>query len=189
MSSKRKFCDHCKEFVTLRTFRLHADLYSIRASEAVYSSEEEEISHGDSEDFHVDHLAAGEAACALEVIDGQENETTSSGTKFFFTFWECLGVSVAKFPHSPILYYPCGSMCVVLCFATKKQQKQQKQRIVPQLLHCFSHYFPLTMTCTSLGWPNERNYESNNCYSNKVIVRLVPVVIYSNGMKAARIGD
>ena len=83
MSSKRKFCDHCKEFVTLRTFRLHADLYSIRASEAVYSSEEEEISHGDSEDFHVDHLAAGEAACALEVIDGQENET-SSGTKFFF---------------------------------------------------------------------------------------------------------
>ena len=30
------------------------------------------------------------------------------------------------------------SMCVVLCFATKKQQKQ---RIVPQLLHCFCHYF------------------------------------------------
>ena len=50
----------------------------------------------------------------------------------------------AKFPHSAILHYTCGSMCVVLCFATKKQQKQ---RIVPQLLHSFCHYFPLTMTC------------------------------------------
>ena len=28
-----------------------------------------------------------------------------------------------KFPHSPILHYACGSMCVVLCFATKKQKK------------------------------------------------------------------
>ena len=38
----------------------------------------------------------------------------------------------AKFPHSPILHYACGSMCVVLCFATKKQQKQRKvpQRVV-----------------------------------------------------------
>ena len=50
----------------------------------------------------------------------------------------------AKFPHSPILHYACGSMYAVLCFTTKKQQKQ---RIVPQLLHCFSHYFPLTITC------------------------------------------
>ena len=33
-----------------------------------------------------------------------------------------------KFPHSPILHYACGSMLVVLCFATKKQQKQ---RIIP----------------------------------------------------------
>ena len=49
----------------------------------------------------------------------------------------------AKFPHSPILQYACGSMYVVLCFATKKQQKQ---RIVKQLLRCFCHYFPLTMT-------------------------------------------
>ena len=31
--------------------------------------------------------------------------------------------SLAKFPHSPILHYASGSMCVVLCFATKKQQK------------------------------------------------------------------
>ena len=34
----------------------------------------------------------------------------------------------AKFPPSPILHYACGSRYVVLCFATKKQQKQ---RIVP----------------------------------------------------------
>ena len=85
MSSKRKFCDHCKEFVTLRTYRLHADLYSNRASEAVYSSDEEEISRDDSENFHVEHgLATGEAACAVEVVDGQGNETTSSGTKIIF---------------------------------------------------------------------------------------------------------
>ena len=48
-----------------------------------------------------------------------------------------------KFPHSPILHYACGSMCVVLCFTTNKQ----KQRIVSELLYCFCHYFPLTMTC------------------------------------------
>ena len=46
--------------------------------------------------------------------------------------------SPAKFPHNPILHYACGLMYVVVCFATKKQQKQ---RIVPQLLHCFCHYF------------------------------------------------
>ena len=43
-----------------------------------------------------------------------------------------IGASVvgllAKFPHSPILHYACGLMYVVLCFATKKQQKQH---IVP----------------------------------------------------------
>ena len=54
------------------------------------------------------------------------------------------GGIAAKFPHSPILHYACGSMYVVLCFITKKQQKQ---RIVPQLLYCFCHYFPLTITC------------------------------------------
>ena len=88
MSSKRKFCDHCKEFVTLRTYRLHADLYSNKANEAVYSSEEEEISRGfredDSEDFNVEHV--GTCREAGEVIDGQGNEATSSGTKIFFVF-------------------------------------------------------------------------------------------------------
>ena len=49
----------------------------------------------------------------------------------------------AKFPHSPILHYACGSVYIVLYFSTKKQQKQ---RIVPQLTHSFCHYFPLTMT-------------------------------------------
>ena len=39
--------------------------------------------------------------------------------------FECFS---AKFPHSPILHYACGSMYVVLCFTTKKQQKR---RIVP----------------------------------------------------------
>jgi len=86
MSSKRKFCDHCKEFVTLRTYRLHADLYSINASEAVYSSEEEEISRDDPDDFHVEHLATGDAARTEEVIDAQGNETTTSSGIFIFTF-------------------------------------------------------------------------------------------------------
>ena len=35
----------------------------------------------------------------------------------------------AKFPHSPILHYACGSMYVVPCLSTRKQQKQ---RIVPR---------------------------------------------------------
>lgn len=87
MSSKRKFWNHCKEFVTLRTYRLHADLYSNRASEVVYSSEEEEISRDDSEDFyHAEHV---EPCSEREVIDyhDQENETTSSGIKMSFCIW------------------------------------------------------------------------------------------------------
>ena len=77
MSSKRKFCDHCKEFVTLRTYRLHADLYSNRASEAVYFRKRRKF----REDFNVEYVATcGEAG---EVIDGKGNETTSSGTKIF----------------------------------------------------------------------------------------------------------
>ena len=44
----------------------------------------------------------------------------------------------AKFPHSPILHYACGSIYVVLCFATKKQQKQ---RIVPQRIVLFFTLF------------------------------------------------
>ena len=41
----------------------------------------------------------------------------------------------AKFPYNPILHYASGSMCVVLCFATKKQQNQ---RIVPLFLPLLS---------------------------------------------------
>lgn len=52
----------------LRTYRLHADLYSNRASELIYSSEDEEISHDDSGGFNVDHV--GEPG---EMIDDQEN--------------------------------------------------------------------------------------------------------------------
>ena len=33
--------------------------------------------------------------------------------------------NLAIFPHSPILHNACASMCVVLCFATKKQQKHR----------------------------------------------------------------
>ena len=54
MASKRKFCEHCEEYVTLRTHRLHADLYCHKTSEEVYSSEEEEIAGDDFEDVNVD---------------------------------------------------------------------------------------------------------------------------------------
>ena len=73
MSSERKCWNHCKEFVTLRTYRPHADLYSNRASEVVYSSEEEEISRDDSEDFyHAEHV---EPCSEREVIDDHDQET------------------------------------------------------------------------------------------------------------------
>ena len=94
MSSKRKFCDHCKEFVTLRTYRLHAHLYSIRASEAVYSSEEEEISRDDSEDFHVEHLASGEAWAQQRLSMVEETRQHFQVQRDFFTFWGSVGVSV-----------------------------------------------------------------------------------------------
>lgn len=81
MTSKRKFCDHCKEFVTLRTYRLHADLYFNKASEPVYSSEDEEISRDNLEDLNVDHVGTGEPG---EIIDDQEREITYSGTLYLF---------------------------------------------------------------------------------------------------------
>ena len=65
-----------------------------------------------------------------EVTNAGSKDSTGSG-------------QISAQPHT-VLHYSCGSICVVLCFATKKQQKQ---RIVPQLLHCFCHYFPLTITC------------------------------------------
>ena len=54
MASKRKFCEHCEEYVTLRTHRLLADLYCHKTSEEIYSSEEEEIAGDDFEDVNVD---------------------------------------------------------------------------------------------------------------------------------------
>ena len=81
MTSKRKFCDHCKEFVTLRTYRLHADLYSNKASDPLYSSEDEEISLDNLEDLNVDHVGTGEP---VEIIDDQEREITYSGTLYLF---------------------------------------------------------------------------------------------------------
>ena len=66
-----------------------------------------------------------------EVIIGQ---VLTAGSDFFcnslLVAWSLkkLEETSAKFPHSPILHNACGSMCVVLCFATKQQQKQ---RIVP----------------------------------------------------------
>lgn len=84
MPSKRKFCDHCKEFVKLRTDRLHADLYGNKTSETIDSSEEEEISCDDSENVDVvracDDVANVATDEAEEVIGDQGNEITSPGT-------------------------------------------------------------------------------------------------------------
>ena len=68
MTSKRKFCEHCGEFVTLRTRRLHSDLYCHIRIEEVCSSEEEELAGDDFED--VGHEA-----------EDQEIEATSQGAK------------------------------------------------------------------------------------------------------------
>lgn len=76
MASKRKFCNHCKEFVTLRTYRLHSDLYSNRASDLVYSPEDEEISHDYLEDFNVDHMGTSRPG---EMIDDQETKLNLQG--------------------------------------------------------------------------------------------------------------
>ncbi|CAH3161327.1 unnamed protein product [Pocillopora meandrina] len=73
MASKRKFCEHCEEYVTLRTHRLHADLYCHKTSEEVYSSEEEEIAGDDFEDVNVDRNMEHEA-------EDQGIEATSQGT-------------------------------------------------------------------------------------------------------------
>jgi len=76
MTSRRKFCVHCGEFVTLRTHRLHSDhsflsysdLYCHKRIEEVCSSEEEELA-GDVFE-NVGHKA-----------EDQEIEAASQGTK------------------------------------------------------------------------------------------------------------
>lgn len=68
MTSRRKFCVHCGEFVTLRTHRLHSDLYCHKRIEEVCSSEEEELA-GDVFE-NVGHEA-----------EDQEIEAASQGTK------------------------------------------------------------------------------------------------------------
>ena len=83
MASKRKFCEHCEEYVTLRTHRLHADLYCHKTSEEVYSSEEEEIAGDDFEDVNVDRNMGHEA-------EDQGIEATSQGTKTWWTNFLCI---------------------------------------------------------------------------------------------------
>lgn len=83
MASKRKFCEHCEEYVTLRTHRLHADLYCHKTSEEIYSSEEEEIAGDDFEDVNVDRNMGHEAK-------DQGIEATSQGTKTWWTNFLCI---------------------------------------------------------------------------------------------------
>ena len=80
MPDKRKFCDHCREFVSLRTYRLHANLHLKVASETVYSSEEEESLRDDYDDVSDfledrDPEMPGETNMAADkVIADEENE-------------------------------------------------------------------------------------------------------------------
>ena len=83
VASKRKFCEHCEEYVTLRTHRLHADLYCHKTSEEIYSSEEEEIAGDDFEDVNVDRNMGHEA-------EDQGIEATSQGTKRWWTKFLCI---------------------------------------------------------------------------------------------------
>ena len=83
MASKRKFCEHCEEYVTFRTHRIHADLYCHKTSEEVYSSEEEEIAGDDFEDVNVDRNMGHEA-------EDQGIEATSQGTKMWWTNFLCI---------------------------------------------------------------------------------------------------
>ena len=73
MASKRKFCEHCEEYVTLRTHRLHADLYCHKTSEEIYSSEEEEIADDDFEDVNVDRNMGHEAVRHEHVLLANKN--------------------------------------------------------------------------------------------------------------------
>ena len=83
MASKRKFCEHCEEYVTLRTQRLHTDLYCHKTNEEVYSSEEEEIAGDDFEDVNIDRNMGYEA-------EDQGIEATSQGTKRWGTKFLCI---------------------------------------------------------------------------------------------------
>ena len=83
MASERQFCEHCEEYVTLRTQRLHTDLYCHNTNEEVYSSEEEEIAGDDFEDVNVDRSMGHEA-------EDQGIEATSQGTKTWWTNFLCI---------------------------------------------------------------------------------------------------
>ena len=62
MAPKRRFCEHCEEFVSLRTYREHVTLYSNKKTDQwqeVESSDDESLSlHGEAlgGTIHDDHM-------------------------------------------------------------------------------------------------------------------------------------
>ena len=103
MASKTKFCEHCEEYVTFRTHRLHADLYCHKTSEEVYSSEEEEIAGDDFEDVNVDRNMGHEAE------DQGIKATSRQGTKTWWTNFLCvLAIKCNLSNHFVVLpiFYP-----------------------------------------------------------------------------------
>ena len=67
---------------------------------------------------------------------------------------------LAKFPHSTILHYACGSMKVVLCL----HQETTKTAHSPTAVALFLPYFPLTMTCIH----NVVKYEALRKFSGQI---------------------
>ena len=57
MTSKRKLCDHCNEFVSLRTYRQHVDLYFNKSSKKWLKCDYHYESSGSDIDDH--HLGDG----------------------------------------------------------------------------------------------------------------------------------
>ena len=83
MASKRKFCEHCGESVSSRTYRLHAELYPEGTWDAEISSEEETFIDDRAEDSS--HLT--EAGSNVHVDTGNQgskgNEESLSGKRVF----------------------------------------------------------------------------------------------------------
>ena len=92
--TKRRFCPHCQEHVSVRTFREHFDLYLNKEKDEwqkIESSDEEDSLHDevrrdlldripvatddhDGDNYHSetdDESAPGSYACFLDILDGK----------------------------------------------------------------------------------------------------------------------
>ena len=83
MASKRKLCDHCNEFVSLRTYRQHVDLYFNKSSKkwlkCGYETSSSDVDDHQSESNHTTLCDSGASHMGIinanDIVEAHEIPT------------------------------------------------------------------------------------------------------------------